>query len=46
VRVLDRWIERELDRGEERCAGLAAKTSILAEAEAYFRQIVDGAGDR
>jgi hypothetical protein len=46
VRVLDRWIELELGRGEERCGALPAKTSILVEAEAYFRQVLDGAGDR
>jgi uncharacterized protein len=46
VRVLDRWIERDLARGEKRCGALAAKSSILAEAEAYFRQVLDGAGDR
>ncbi len=46
VRVLDRWIERALARGEERCAALAGRTPILAEAEAYFRQVLDGVGDR
>jgi hypothetical protein len=45
VRALDRWIERELGRGEERWGALAAKTSVLAEAEAYFQQILDGVGD-
>lgn len=45
VRALDRWIERELGRGEERCGARAAKTSVHAEAEAYFRQILDGVGD-
>jgi predicted nucleotidyltransferase len=46
VRVLDRWIERELGHGEKRCGVLAAETSMLADAEAYFRQVLDGVSDR
>jgi len=38
--VLDRWIERHLQRGEKHCQDLPAKTTILSEAEDYFRQVV------
>jgi len=41
LRVLDRWIERQLGRGEQRCNDLPAKTAILAEAEDYYRQVVE-----
>jgi predicted nucleotidyltransferase len=41
LRVLDRWIERQLDRGEQRCNDLPAKTVILAAAEDYFRRVVE-----
>ena len=40
LRLLDRWIERQLGRGEKRCNDLPAKTAILAEAEDYFRRVV------
>lgn len=43
LRALDRWIERELRRGESKCGTLPAKTIVLDEAEAYFRQMVEGA---
>ncbi len=41
LRVLDRWIERQLDRGEQRCNGLPAKSAILAEVENYYRRVVE-----
>ena len=41
LRLLDRWIERQLGRGEKRCNDLPAKTAILAEAEDYFRRVVE-----
>jgi hypothetical protein len=41
LRVLDRWIEQQLGRGEQRCNDLPAKTAILAEAEDYYRQVVE-----
>jgi len=41
LRILDRWIERQLGRGEQRCNGLPAKTTILAEAEDYYRRVVE-----
>jgi uncharacterized protein len=41
LRVLDRWIERQLQQGERHCQDLPAKTTILAEAEDYFRRVVD-----
>jgi len=41
LRVVDRWIERQLGRGEQRCNDLPAKTAILAEAEDYYRQVVE-----
>ncbi|HUL09384.1 MAG TPA: nucleotidyltransferase domain-containing protein [Candidatus Acidoferrum sp.] len=41
LRVLDRWIERQLLRGEKHCHDLPAKTTILPEAEDYFRRVVD-----
>ncbi len=43
LRVLDRWIEAELGRGQQHCDAMSVKTSILAEAEACFWQVVDGA---
>src|SRR5262245_50383978 len=39
--TLDRWIERELAAGEDRCGSLATKTPILAEAEDYFRGVIE-----
>ena len=41
LRVLDRWIERQLGRGEQRCNDLLAKTVIMGEAEDYFRRVLD-----
>lgn len=46
MRALDRWIESELRRGEARCGMLSAKTSILPEAEAYFRGVMGRTGKR
>jgi hypothetical protein len=43
LRGLDRWVERELQRGQARCHALPGKTPILDEAEKYFREAIDGA---
>ncbi len=40
---LDRWIERDLQRGEMHCHNLPGKAAILQDAERFFRQSIDGA---
>jgi len=41
LRLLDGWIERQLGRGEQRCNDLPPKIMILAEAEDYYRRVVE-----
>jgi hypothetical protein len=39
--VREAAVERQLGRGQQRCNDLPAKTAILAEAEDYFRRVVE-----